>query len=151
MARKNPRRNISRIAPADRDGKSSGWLVRMQRKYEKVNRFFADAAWGGNRAALQAAKEFRDELEAESEKLTTEERSESPSTRNKSGVVGVRLHRQKDVRGKYEYQYWYWVAQWIDGRGRRRTRSFSIHTHGDDKAYRMACKARREGVASAHR
>ena len=151
MARKNPRRNISRIAPLDRGGKSCGWMVRMQRKHEKVNSFFADAAWGGNRAALQAAKEFRDELEDESEKLTTEQRSESPSVRNKSGVVGVRLHRQKDVRGKYEYQYWYWVAQWIDGRGRRRTRSFSIHTHGDDKAYRMACKARREGVASAHR
>jgi hypothetical protein len=123
----------------------------MQRKHERVCRFFSDAALGGNRAALLAAKEFRDELESESEKLTTEERSKTPSTRNKSGVVGVRLHRQKDVRGKYEYQYWSWVAQWIDGRGRRRTRSFSIHTHGDDKAYRLACKARRDGVASAHR
>ena len=133
MARKNPRRNISRVAPPDRDGKSSGWLVRMQRKYEKVNRFFSDSAFGGNRAALQAAKEFRDELELESEKLTTEERSELPSARNKSGVVGVRLHRQKDVRGKYEYQYWYWVAQWIDGRGRRRTRSFSIKITAENK------------------
>lgn len=123
----------------------------MQRKHEKVHRFFGDAAYGGNRAALTEAKEFRDELEKSSDKLSTEERSESPSVRNKSGVVGVRLHRQKDVRGKYEYQYWYWVAQWIDGRGRRKTRSFSIHTHGDEKAYRLACKARREGVASAHR
>lgn len=151
MARRNPRRNISRVVPADRNGKSSGWMVRMQRKRDKFHRFFSDSVFGGNRAALQAAKEYRDELELDTEKLNTEERSQTPSTRNKSGVVGVRLHRQKDIRGTYEYQYWYWVAQWIDGRGRRRTRSFSIHNYGDDKAYRLACKARRDGVASAHR
>jgi hypothetical protein len=123
----------------------------MQRKREKIQRYFSDVAHGGNRGALQAAKEFRDQQEAATEKLSTEERSEIPSARNRSGVVGVRLHRQKDARGKYEYQYWYWVAQWIDGRGRRRTRSFSIHAHGDEKAYRLACKARHDGVASAHR
>jgi len=123
----------------------------MQRSNEKVCRFFGDAYYGGTRASLQAAKEFRDDMEQLTHRMTTEEKSRSPSVRNKSGVVGVRLHRQKDVRGQYEYQYWYWVAQWIDGRGRRRTRSFSIHAHGDEKAWRLACKARREGAARAHR
>ncbi len=123
----------------------------MQRHNERICRFFGDAAHGGTRASLQAAKEFRDDMENLTRKMSTEEKSKSPSTRNKSGVVGVRLHRQKDIRGQYEYQYWYWVAQWIDGRGRRRTRSFSIHAHGDEKAWRLACQARRNGVASAHR
>ena len=110
-----------------------------------------DRKFGGRRAALRAAKEFRDELEEKYSKYTVEELAESPSKRNKSGVVGVRLHQQVDQRGDYEYHYWYWVAQWTDGRGRRRTRSFSVHQHGDDEAFRLACQARADGVAAANR
>ncbi len=152
MPRKNPTRNISRIETKGKTGKSfGGWEVRLQRKGEKTEKFFSDKKFGGRRAALRAAKEFRDELEEKYSKYTVEELAESPSKRNKSGVVGVRLHQQVDQRGDYEYHYWYWVAQWTDGRGRRRTRSFSVHQHGDDEAFRLACQARADGVAAANR
>ena len=152
MARKNPRRNISRIVTPGPDAKMyCGWEVRIQRRGEKTAKFFSDSLLNGNRNALAAAKKFRDELVAESRKFTVKERAAVPSVRNHSGIVGVRLHQQKDHRGDFEYQYWYWIAQWVDGRGQRKTRSFSVHQHGDEEAYRMACAARRKGVAQANR
>ena len=152
MARKNPRRNISRIDTTSPSGKNyGGWEVRMQRRGKKTEKFFSDNGYGGKRMALAAAKEFRDELESESRKYTVKELSSLPSVRNQSGVVGVRLHQQKDLRGEFEYQYWYWVAQWTDGRGRRKTKSFSVHQYGDEEAYRLACAARRKGVNQANR
>ena len=125
--------------------------MRMQRRGKKTERFFSDNAYGGKRGALNAAKDFRDQLEIQLRKYSVKELAQTPSKRNKSGVVGVRLHQQKDVRGDYEYQYWYWVAQWTDGHGRRRTRSFSVHQHGDEEAYRLACEARKKGVQQAKR
>ena len=152
MARKNARRNISRIETRSATGKVyGGWEVRFQRRGKKTEKFFADSGHGGKRAALDAAKAFRDELETQNRKYTVKELAERPSVRNKSGVVGVRLHKQVDTRGDYEYHYWYWVAQWTDGLGRRRTKSFSVHTHGDDEAFRLACEARSKGVTQAKR
>ena len=43
MARKNPKRNISRIDMQGGSGKSyGGWEVRMQRKGEKIEKYFSD-------------------------------------------------------------------------------------------------------------
>lgn len=152
MARKNPRRNISRIETTSKSGKIyGGWEVRMQRRGERIEKFFSDLAYGGKRAALQAAKSYRDEVDLQYQKYTVKELSEKPSIRNRSGMVGVRLHQQKDRRGEFEYYYWYWVAQWTDGHGRRRTRSFSIHQYGDEGAYRKACEVRVKGVVQAKR
>jgi len=152
MARKNPKRNITRLDTHGKTGKSyGGWEVRIQRKGEKTEKFFSDKKFGGRRGALQAAKEFRDKIEKTQSKYSVSELAQTPSKRNKSGVVGVRLHQQVDQRGDYEYHYWYWVAQWTDGRGRRRTRSFSVHQYGEDEAYRLACEARTEGVKAAKR
>ena len=123
----------------------------MQRKGVKTEKFFADSKFGGKRGALGAAQEFRDELEKSKKKYSVKELAENPSIRNKSGIVGVRLHKQVDTRGDYEYHYWYWVAQWTDGRGRRRTKSFSVHTYGDEEALRLATEARKKGVAQAKR
>ena len=152
MARKNPKRNISRIETYSPSGKMyGGWEVRMQRKGKKTEKFFSDNGHGGKRNALKAAQEFRDGLEKKLRKYTVKELAQRPSKRNKSGVVGVRLHHQKDTRGDYIYYYWYWVAQWTDGHGRRKTKSFSCHTYGDEEAYRLACEARRKGVNQAKR
>lgn len=152
MARKNPRRNISRLETTNKDGRIyGGWLVRMQRRGERVEKTFTDLTYGGKRAAIQAAKEFRDQLELESQKYSVKELAARPSSRNSSGVVGVRLHQQKDCRGEFEYQYWYWVAQWTDGNGRRRTKSFSVHQHGDNEARRLAIESRLDGVRRAKR
>jgi len=152
MPKKNPRRNISRIETKSSSGKIyGGWEVRIQRRGEKTEKFFGDRRFDGKRHSLAAAKAFRDEIEAASEKFSVEELARIPSSRIKSGVVGVRLHKQKDSRGDYEYHYWYWVAQWTDANGRRKTKAFSIHQHGDQEAYNLACEARHAGVRKADR
>ena len=152
MAAKNPRRNVSRIETVGPSGKTyGGWEVRIQRRGEKTEKFFSDNGHGGKSKALRAAKAFRDKLESQLRPYTVAELSDKPSVRNQSGTVGVRLHQQKDVRGDYEYHYWYWVAQWTDQKGKRRTKSFSVHQHGDEEAYRLACAARKKGVQEAAR
>ena len=152
MPRKKAKRNITRIEVENRDGNVyGGWEVRIQRKSKVRSKFFSDLNHGGKRAALRAAKEYRDQIEILYPKQTVAQKARKRSTRNKSGVVGVRLHEQKDRRGDYEYTYWYWVAQWTDGHGKRKTRSFSVHQYGDDEAYRLAVECRRNGVAQAKR
>ena len=152
MARKNPRRNISRIETKSKAGKVyGGWEVRIQRRGTKNEKFFGDQRYGGKRKSLAAAKQFRDGIEESTERYSVKDLSEVPSSRNKSGVVGVRLHKQKDTRGDFEYHYWYWVAQWTNASGKRKTKAFSIHQHGDEKAYKLACQAREDGVTKAGR
>jgi hypothetical protein len=152
MARKDPRRNISRLDKANHKGDLiGGWLVRFQRCNQKIQRFFSDSVFGGKRKSLNAAKEYRDDVDAQTRTFKTKELAEFPSVRNQSGVVGVRLHREIKLINNHEHHYWFWVAQWTDGRGQRKTRSFSVHQHGDEEAYRMAVSARRKGVQQANR
>jgi len=152
MARKNPRRNISRIDMFSQSGKShGGWEVRIQRRGKKHEKFFADGKHGGRRGALQAAKLFRDELESRLRPYTVKELAKKPSQRNSSGVVGVRKAVQTEETDEYIYTYTFWIAQWTDGKGKRKTRSFSVDKYGDDEAYRRAVQARTRGVGQAKR
>lgn len=151
MARPNPRRNITRIDLVTASGRYGGWEVRIQRRGKKIAKFFSDASCGGNRAALNAAKSFRDETEQANRPYTVRERAKNPSRRNRSGIVGLRLDRRVERRGEYEYRYTFWVAQWTDGKGHRKTRAFSVDRHGAREAYRRALHARRQGLRRAHK
>lgn len=152
MARKNPRRNLTRIDLCSRNGKPiSGWEVRIQRRRERFQKFFCDSKFGGKRSALRAAQLFRDLMESKLKPMSVADRAQRPSKRNQSGTVGVRRQQQVDRRGEYEYHYSYWVAQWTDGLGRRKTRSFSVHEHGEKKARQLAIAAREAGVKRAKR
>ncbi len=152
MARKNPRRNIARIeVPGEGRKIYGGWEVRIQRRGERFSKYFSDLSHGGKRLALQSAKVFRDEIDQRYKRYSVKDLAAKPSARNRSGQVGIRLHEQTDRRGEFDYSYWYWIAQWTDGHGRRRTRSFSIHRHGEEEAYRLACEARNQGIKQAKR
>lgn len=152
MARKNPRRNISRIETVSSAGNlNCGWEVRLQRRGRRFEKFFADNAFGGKRGALQKAKDYRDQLDASLKSYTVRELARRPSIRNSSGLVGVRQTSQTETRGDYEYTYYFWVAQWTDGAGKRKTRSFSCHKYGEEEAKRLAVQARNQGVAKAKR
>ncbi|MGI9518133.1 MAG: AP2/ERF family transcription factor [Pirellulaceae bacterium] len=152
MARKNPRRNISRIDMYSASGTPhGGWEVRMQRRGRKYEKFFADGRHGGRRKALQAAKYYRDELEQRLKPWTVRELSRKPSARNTSGIVGVRKAYQVEESDDYVYTYTFWIAQWTDGKGKRKTRSFSVDKYGDEEAFRLAAQARSNGVNQAKR
>jgi hypothetical protein len=63
--------------------------------------------------------------------------------KSRTGIVGVRRVTEQ-VKG---HSYEFWVAVWSDRRGRKRTRKFAVNKYGEVKARKLACKARREGVA----
>ena len=148
-----PNRNISRIDFKNKEGEiaSGGWEVRFHRRGKKVEKFFADNKFGGRAKALNAAKNYRDEIEAKLPKFNVHELSKKPSKRNQSGVVGVRRHEQTDIRGDWGYTYAFWVAQWTDEFGKRKTKSFSANHYGEEEAYRLAVKARKKGMAERKR
>jgi AP2 domain len=152
MPRREPKRNIARLEPGKRSARRlAGWLVRIQRRGRSTSRFFSDHEAGGKRRALQAAKEFRDAVEEQAETWSVAERSDMLSTRNSSGVVGVHRLVQRQHRNGYEFSYAFWVAQWIDGQGHRKTRSFAVDKYGEDAALEAAVAARNSGVERAGR
>ena len=152
MARKNPRRNISRIDMSSASGSQhGGWEVRMQRRGKKFGKFFADGQFGGRRASLNAAKAYRDSLESRLAGYSVKELARRPSARNTSGIVGVRRAVQVEENEDYVYTYAFWIAQWIDGKGKRKTRSFSIEKYGEEDAFQRAVAARTNGVSHAKR
>lgn len=67
--------------------------------------------------------------------------------KSRTGIVGVRRITD-EVKG---HPYDFWVAVWTDRRGRTKTRKFSVNKYGEDKAKKLARKARREGVAQMDR
>ncbi len=138
------------------DGSTRGWNVRLPRRGPagkrppkggaRRGRFFADRKHGGKRQALLVARAFRDEALAE---CPPGPPNSSPvgrkTARNTSGIVGVRRGVYNDgVEGHAAYEFW--SAQWPNGRGGYRFRSFSVALYGERDARRLAIMARREGV-----
>jgi hypothetical protein len=100
---------------------------------------------------LNRAKRYRDQLERRLKPLAIRQMAESPSIRNGSGIVGVRASAVRVMTDQGTRIYRCWTAQWIDGLGRRRTRSFSTARYGEEAARAMAVAARRQGVHRARR
>jgi len=111
-----------------------GYFVRIQWKGEKHHKFFSDGVYGDRLGALTAALEWRDATERTLNKPRTDRQVIGFSSRNKSGVVGVR-RMLKQGRDVYE-------ATWMDAYGRVGRTSFSIARHGEKRAFRMAVRAR---------
>ena len=111
-----------------------GYFVRIQWKGEKHHKFFSDRVYGDRLGALTAALEWRDATERMLSKPRTDRQVVGFSSRNKSGVVGVR-RMLKQGRDVYE-------ATWMDAHGRVGRTSFSIARHGEKRAFRLAVRAR---------
>ena len=64
------------------------------------------------------------------------------TTRNTSGVVGVRLADATRSRNGHEYADWRWVAFW-PGCAQTSGIGWSVQKYGDGRAFVSACLARR--------
>lgn len=127
--------SISRIDQPEKY--NHGFYVRVTYNQSTKSKFFADKSHGGKRAALKAAREYEEKLvEANSRKKPI------PSKRNKSGIIGVCRGVWLEAGEKVAY----WQAAWIDKDGNRKNRKFSVKKYGEDKARKLAIKARREGL-----
>ena len=138
----SPRENHG-IARIERPSVGSyGWQVRLQRRGQKVSRFFADRNYGGIEASLQAARSWRDE-QWELWRRSDVPRTCVTSPRNASGVVGV---SRVIVRSSNGAVYHFWQATWCPAPGQRQSVKFSVKKHGDQIAYHLAIEARRIGI-----
>lgn len=118
--------------------------VSLTRAGKTVAKLFRDRDHGGTRAALKAAKAWRDARIEEMPPKTRAEFGRMITAKNTSGCPGV--YRRKLVKGGREY--WIWQAQSPTGAGPLRTRSFSIDRYGEDHAYALAVQAREEFLAN---
>lgn len=110
----------------------------LTRAGKTVAKLFRDRDHGGARAALKAAKAWRDTHLATLTPKTRAEFGRMITVKNTSGCPGV--YRRKTVRlGR---DYWVWQAQSPMGSGPLRTRSFSVNRYGEDQAYALAVQAR---------
>lgn len=143
--KKDDNRNITRI-----DTSARGYWVRVTRAGTCYSKLFSDGQCGGKRKALLQAREYRDQLleELADLKLTRKQRAETVTSRNYSGVPGVRYVEEVTRSGDKEYTHAYWEAQWSPRPYERKKRRFSIKKYGDKEAMNMAIAAREEGVAS---
>ncbi|MEM9481044.1 MAG: AP2 domain-containing protein [Verrucomicrobiota bacterium] len=146
-------RNITRIE-IDRPGANGtrGWEVRMRRRGQNISKFFSDRAFGGKRAALISAREYRDEVHERLRPVDRVSRMKQVTTRNSSGVAGVRLRENVVVKNGWQYTYRTWEASWTPTTGGRRVkRQFSVLKYGEDGAYALAVRARRSALRKMKR
>ena len=129
---------ISRIDQHEKH--NHGYYVRLTRNGKTQSKFFSDRSSGGKRAAHRAAKEYEADLLEKAAQLKNKPRK--PSVRNTSGKVGVSRTSYGDGAQTSEY----WQAAWIDHKGTRKSAKYSIKKYGEEKAMRMAMKARRQGL-----
>jgi len=123
---------------------SHGWQVRLQRRGIKYAKFFSDRTHESPAHAIQAARQWRDEL---LEQLDSQDQTRicQRSARNSSGVVGV---SKVTVSGPNGVTYFFWQATWSPEPGKRQCVKFSIKRHGDHKAFELAVQARIEAINS---
>jgi hypothetical protein len=135
-------KSISRV---DHEKKHAyGWLVRVAFEGKMHQKFFSDLAHRGKRASLKAAIEWRNKTEKQIGKPRTERKLAMPSSRNRSGVVGIRETTKamtRDGRKKGPvYEVW-----WFPEPGVIRKTSVSIYKYGQREAFRRALALRKAG------
>ena len=67
---------------------------------------------------------------------------------NRSGnVPGVRLRENVVEKNGWQYTYKTWEASWTPAQGGKRVkRQFSVNKYGEEQAYKLAVKARRQAL-----
>lgn len=145
MAKPKSEYGISRV---DNDrSRTHGWLVTVQRRGVIHRRHFSDGTCGGLDKSLEAARAFRDGIIAENPPFSMQEYSNIVKKSNRSGVVGVCRYCASETRDLPEdQQRWFWVASWPTPDGKRRRVKFSVKKYGEEAAFKMALKARKDAM-----
>ena len=114
-------------------------MARITRQRVRHQANFTLRQYGSWRKATVAAKAW---VEATLPKLPQRiARKGLKTTRNVSGVVGVRLANATRSRLGHEYPDWRWVAFW-PGCARASGIGWSVNKYGDGRAFVSACLAR---------
>ena len=144
----NQGKSVYGISRVDNDSsRTHGWLVTIQRRGVIYRRHFSDGTYGGKQRSFVVAKEFRDKIIEKHPPLSMREYSNIVKSNNRSGVVGVCRYCSSETRKlSPSKQRWFWVASWPLPSGKRKRVKFSVKKYGEDVAFRMALKARRDAM-----
>ncbi len=127
--------------------RTHGWLVTIQRRGVIYRKHFSDGVFGGKQKSFNAAKSYRDEIIENYPPFSMREYSNIVKKNNRSGVVGVCRYCASETRDMpEEKQRWFWVASWPLPDGRRKRVKFSVKKYGEDGAFKMALKARKDAL-----
>ena len=144
-ARTESMRNILRIAiNAGPDGakKTRGWQVRVTRRGIAINEFYSDAKFGGRAGALSEAMHFRDKTVRELRPIPRSELARRKTSRNTSGIPGVRRAIKKVKRRGKVFEYAVWSASGSPRPNERHERNFYVSKLGEDAAREKAIEQR---------
>ena len=121
------------------------WMVSTKRQGKLHRKYFCDHLHGGSDAALEKARQWRDEVFASYPAHDKLYQSTFVRKNNTSGHPGVFLYKTRQVtRSGKILHYHYWQALSPRGMTPFRTRSFSVRKYGDAEAYDLALAARQE-------
>lgn len=118
------------------------WCVHFCRRGKRHYHRFYEPMHGGSKAALKAAIAWRDKMLAEVEALQMLEFCQQKRSNNTSGVPGV--HFLKPTRQPEGI----WQARLKLADGTCLSKSFSVRTYGDRKAFELAVAARQDMLSS---
>ena len=121
--------------------KTHGWQVRLRRQGKLFSKFFSDGKHGGVEEALTIARAYRNELIKSLPDPVRAGAEGKMTRRNVSGVVGVSRIVIKSGLRRYEF----WQATWSCDSGVRKRMKFSVRRYGEDRAFELACVARKNG------
>ena len=130
MAVKDENHHISRIDQAAKN--QHGWYVRVRYRGEAASKFFSDRKWGGKSEALFEARDWRDSKFAEMGRPTTRRRVVKLERPNQ----GIRR-----VDGPHGPVY---EVTWAPRPGKVSRTTVSVNKHGEDGAFLLALKIRRD-------
>ncbi|MGV3484429.1 MAG: transcriptional regulator [Planctomycetaceae bacterium] len=117
-----------------------GYMVRICRRGEHTNEYFADKRCGGKRKALAAAKQRYAEL-CEMLGPVQNATKDLLTHRNTTGKVGVHVAYTFDNRWP-NCEYLAYCASWKSPEGKREKINFSWNKYGEREAWELACIAR---------
>ena len=128
--------------------RTHGFFVRVAYQGKIHSAFFSDKKFSGQAQALAAAQAHHLKLRQELGMPRQRSRrwnAEIVRRRGRSGIQGV---RRVIIRGQSGRRLKFWLAMWSPELGVVRKKQFSIRKHGEEKAKRLALRARRAGVRS---
>ena len=142
------RSSVYGISRVDNEvSRTHGWLVTVQRRGVIFRKHFSDGVYGGKQKSFIVARAYRDDVIAKNPPFSMQEYSSIVKKNNRSGVVGVCRYCASETRDlPEEKQRWFWVASWPLPDGRRKRVKFSVKKYGEEGAFNMALKARKDAV-----
>jgi len=125
-------------------GTDPGYLVKIARRKVDHTKWFGIIQFGSDAQALRAAQEWRDEQIRTLPVISKQEFVSMIRTNNTSGAAGVvRVTKRSRKRSGAEVCADYWLAR-PPRCVKASQRSFSIAKFGEEHAWELAAKARRE-------